>query len=530
MPVHVQSILLQLTTNTNGTNSSTNSPASEKSFNINEKAEFVAGVDFSKILNNAASEGEDDIIGIVDIITATADPLLQEQKNTIFISALDGNNFPLANSNYDRHVISVGEAGQSLGSVISEKMVIDNFIKINGEQPPEVSLVAVKQGAESSLADSNIISSQVNRELFDLKAIAGEKTEGNVIRAEDLEVEFQLVKNESQRSPANGQIIQVETIGASSRPSQILAKENHSLLPQVMNQQEPQQETLNQQKIAQAFTIKPSGLAEKETLLAQRNSFVEPIASAKLAAEDKSDSGTVKGFVPVFKEFNDNGIALIKSDVLNQIKQSEVSPALNPKILASTPELSNKNSAGELIALNQVQNQPSQAQLEVSPSFLSLAKVDVIDDVQTLKPGINSVFSQGLNLKQNFAPNLAMRIQWMFNQALSTAEIMMDPPEMGPLTVKIQQHNGETNIMFQVSQTATKEMLEESLSKLKEMLEQQGINLGETVVEQQKQQSQDNSKKSLRSDHSNKINSDGNNSDQQEFVSLKTEQLLDVYS
>jgi len=95
----------------------------------------------------------------------------------------------------------------------------------------------------------------------------------------------------------------------------------------------------------------------------------------------------------------------------------------------------------------------------------------------------NGLLQQGLSLRGDFSPNLANRIQWIYSQALTSAEILMDPPELGPLSVKLQSHRGETHILFQVSNPQTKEMIEDSLSKLKEMLEQQGIQLGETLVE-----------------------------------------------
>lgn len=102
----------------------------------------------------------------------------------------------------------------------------------------------------------------------------------------------------------------------------------------------------------------------------------------------------------------------------------------------------------------------------------------------------SSLFGQGLNLKRGLAPNLAMRIQWMFNQALSSAEVMMDPPELGPMNVKIQQTNGETQIMFQVNNAQTKEAIESSLDKLRAMLEEQGILLADAQVEQHKKQNE----------------------------------------
>jgi flagellar hook-length control protein FliK len=167
--------------------------------------------------------------------------------------------------------------------------------------------------------------------------------------------------------------------------------------------------------------------------------------------------------------------------------------------------------------------------LPIDTSLTSTVKLETAtaDTAQIQKHGLNSVFSQGLNMKQNFAPNLAMRIQWMFNQALSSAEIMMDPPDMGPLTVKIQQHNGETNVMFQVAQSSTKELVEENLAKLKEMLSQQGIDLGEASVEQQEKGAHEslkhtNSKESEASDNALQT--------QAEVTSLQSDKLIDIYS
>jgi flagellar hook-length control protein FliK len=143
-----------------------------------------------------------------------------------------------------------------------------------------------------------------------------------------------------------------------------------------------------------------------------------------------------------------------------------------------------------------------------------------------LKTASTAEFNQGLNLKRDFAPNLAMRIQWMLNHAMSSAEIMMDPPDMGPLSVKIQQQNGETNIMFQVSQTATKDMIDEHLSKLKEMLEQQGLVLGETLVKQQMQQQKNQSSE----EEPQSTNNGHHAQNDDEDTVLISDQIVDVYS
>jgi len=115
----------------------------------------------------------------------------------------------------------------------------------------------------------------------------------------------------------------------------------------------------------------------------------------------------------------------------------------------------------------------------------------------------NSTIQSGLSLKRNFSPNLAARIQWIYNQAISSAEILMDPPDLGPLSVKLTKVNGETNVLFQVTNPSTKEAIEDNLAKLKEMLSEQGINLGDTQVEQQQKNDKDeNLKEQIAADSS----------------------------
>lgn len=142
-----------------------------------------------------------------------------------------------------------------------------------------------------------------------------------------------------------------------------------------------------------------------------------------------------------------------------------------------------------------LQNLPSMATTSLEPSA---SIVHVPNEVtsgqnpQSTQISSQSNIQQGLNLKSDFSPNLALRIQWIYQQALSSAQIMMDPPELGPLSVKMQHRGGETNIIFQVNNPQTKEMIEDNLPKLKELLQEQGIALGDTQVRQNQQQKEQN--------------------------------------
>ena len=104
---------------------------------------------------------------------------------------------------------------------------------------------------------------------------------------------------------------------------------------------------------------------------------------------------------------------------------------------------------------------------------------------------IPATFEQALSLRGDFSPKLALRVQWLIKQAVSSAEIMMDPPELGPLSVKMKSIGNETHIMFSVSNPQTKEAVEANINRLREMLLEQGITLGDTEVQQQDKEEKD---------------------------------------
>lgn len=134
----------------------------------------------------------------------------------------------------------------------------------------------------------------------------------------------------------------------------------------------------------------------------------------------------------------------------------------------------------------------------------------VTDQNLTYEP---TLFKQPLNTNGQFSNGLGVRIQWMLQQALSSAEIMLDPPELGPLNVKIVQAGNEANIIFQAHTPQGKEAIEDNLTKLKEMLLSQGISLGETEVQQKQNESQTDEKtknKAAQTQIDDSENNDGN--------------------
>lgn len=77
------------------------------------------------------------------------------------------------------------------------------------------------------------------------------------------------------------------------------------------------------------------------------------------------------------------------------------------------------------------------------------------------------------------------RVQWMISQNLQSAEIRLNPPELGHLEIRIQLQGDQANISFTSPHGQVRDALDAALPRLREMLEQSGLTLGDVNVSQQ---------------------------------------------
>ncbi|GEM_PF-4582361 len=84
------------------------------------------------------------------------------------------------------------------------------------------------------------------------------------------------------------------------------------------------------------------------------------------------------------------------------------------------------------------------------------------------------------------------KVVWMLKQNTPSAELNLNPRNLGPVTVRIDVTQDQTNISFHTHHGAVKDAIEAALPRLKEMLNTQQLNLGEVNVSQnQSEQKQD---------------------------------------
>lgn len=153
-------------------------------------------------------------------------------------------------------------------------------------------------------------------------------------------------------------------------------------------------------------------------------------------------------------------------------KTTEQPSSIN-RVMQTIAQLADPNSQIESSANKQFAMQVEQAQ---HTNHAQQAAQKVVVDPELL---------QAMNIaRQDAAKELQNRVSMMLNLNNKEAEIRLDPPELGSMQIRIRSDAEQAQVNFVVQNQQAKELLEQSMPKLREMLAEQGINLGESSIEQ----------------------------------------------
>ncbi|CAJ1870888.1 flagellar hook-length control protein FliK [Aeromonas veronii] len=161
-----------------------------------------------------------------------------------------------------------------------------------------------------------------------------------------------------------------------------------------------------------------------------------------------------------------------------------VSLEVKPKAGEAEKSLIATTSSGESSQSQTVQHgQNSQTQPQVADSRAPAAETTLRREPQSLPH---------LKLASQEAPaELHQKVNVMLAEKLQQAEIQLDPLGLGKMKIQIQMGaDSQANVHFVVQHGQTREMLEQAMPRLRDMLAGQGIQLGQTQVQQQSQQQQ----------------------------------------
>jgi len=107
---------------------------------------------------------------------------------------------------------------------------------------------------------------------------------------------------------------------------------------------------------------------------------------------------------------------------------------------------------------------------------------------QTSQTSLQGQVERPINiLKPEGHQQLANKVQMMVNQKNMVAEIRLDPPDLGSMSIKINMQGEQASVSFVVQSQQAQNTLEQSTPRLREMLAERGIELGQSSVQQDSQ-------------------------------------------
>ncbi len=80
---------------------------------------------------------------------------------------------------------------------------------------------------------------------------------------------------------------------------------------------------------------------------------------------------------------------------------------------------------------------------------------------------------------------LSNRVLWMVSQNVQVAELRVNPPQLGPVEVRISVEGDQTNVSLIAQHSLVREVMESAIPRLRDMLAESGLNLNNIDVSQQ---------------------------------------------
>lgn len=154
----------------------------------------------------------------------------------------------------------------------------------------------------------------------------------------------------------------------------------------------------------------------------------------------------------------------------------KVTVEVDSKSNAKTPEDTSQSSKPSVL--------PMQTDLKAASRYKAMDAVPVSTGIKQPvgQPGWNEALSD--------------RVMVFVNERVSTAQIHLEPAQLGPIQIKISMQNDLANVVFVSHSAVTRESIESAIPRLREAFEQNGINLADVNVEHQESQARHSARQS----------------------------------
>lgn len=224
-----------------------------------------------------------------------------------------------------------------------------------------------------------------------------------------------------------------------------------------------------------------------------QNSVVSQAVTGSITSQKSSETSTLPGFAD---QAQTTGAALESGEPGPELTQGEKnadSRAEFVKQMAASPER-NAGLKDQLAALAQQVNgtkaETQKAAESRKSDTVSEAKPTVfsrtLEQFSALRNEPGKPVSTGIQTpvgNREWAGELGQRLVMMMSSKLKSAEIHLNPKDLGPMEVRIRMHEDKAHVVFTSHVAQTRDALEQAMPRLREMMDQNGVTLGNADVQ-----------------------------------------------
>lgn len=172
----------------------------------------------------------------------------------------------------------------------------------------------------------------------------------------------------------------------------------------------------------------------------------------------------------------------------NAVDKSFMQQMMNTQSGSEQSDLpNNKNSFLNMVAQQQLSadlnTSSSQSSINTNVLPLSLSTNSTSSAPMSLSGMVQSEITEQFG-KPAWSQGVGKQILWMVNQNLSSAEIRLNPANLGAIEVRIDMSGDQVSVALSSSHGVVREAMEAALPRLREMLDEKGLNLADTDISQ----------------------------------------------
>jgi len=383
----------------------------------------------------------------------------------------------------------------------------------DGEQKLTVSGLA-EQGTQASL-----LSAEAQELLGQLQSVSGEKA------GLDLEQSLEALSSEDLKA-LKAQVEQLLQRLVNQLESGQLSQEQKEALAELM---EALQSGDSDAKIAQSLEAIPAALLLDTKEGQARDASLKDVLGkagqdylAKLAERlnSASESGSAKRSLEV--------------ELAGKLREEKLEA--DAVLAKKTDSSALKEKFSELLQLGQTTNKASARSTDLGQSSSNtnaLASLDTASGRQ-LQPAergfvVQTEVKAPVGQQPQWSQAVGQRVLWMAAQNLSSAELQLNPPELGPMQVKVSMQNDQISVNFTSAQSVVREALDQGAARLREMFESEGLDLVNVDVSEQSEQQLAEEQQGRSGSGRGRANGEEQNEPQEAHIWV-SERLVDHYA